>query len=146
MSTAPMLRLPNFSLPFVIEAEACASGMGAVLMQDGHLIAYLSRSFSPKNLALSVYEKELMPAWLQEIVESYVEDEECQTLMAALALDPQNQPDYSHVGRVLKYKENIVVGKGARAKNKVVKNLHDSTIGGHSGQNNCWQKVKSIFY
>lgn len=35
-------------------------GLGAVLQQQGHPIAYLSKTLVPKHQALSTYEKELM--------------------------------------------------------------------------------------
>ena len=59
MTTAPVLSMPNFELPFVIETDACGIGIGAVLMQQGHPIAFLSKALSVQNLGLSVYEKEL---------------------------------------------------------------------------------------
>ena len=34
--------------------------MGAVLLQEGHPIAFISKAFSSKSMGLSVYEKELM--------------------------------------------------------------------------------------
>ena len=60
MCTSPVLRLPDFERPFVIETDASNGGIGAVLQQDSHPIAYLSRALSTRNLDLSVYEKELM--------------------------------------------------------------------------------------
>ena len=60
MVTAPVLKLPDFSRPFIIETDTSGGGLGAVLMQDGHPIAFLSKALSPKNLGLSVYEKELL--------------------------------------------------------------------------------------
>ena len=47
--SAPVLALPNFELPFVIETDACEKGIGAVLQQAGHPIAFLSKSLVPKN-------------------------------------------------------------------------------------------------
>lgn len=36
ISNTPVLVLPNFNIPFVVEIEASGSRMGAVLSQDGH--------------------------------------------------------------------------------------------------------------
>lgn len=60
MSTSPVLALPNFAQPFSIETDASAGGIGAVLAQDGHPLAYLSRALGPKSRGLSTYEKEYM--------------------------------------------------------------------------------------
>lgn len=58
LQQAPVLAVPNYQLPFVIETDACDVGIGAVLMKEGHPIAYLSKTLSPRNKALSTYEKE----------------------------------------------------------------------------------------
>lgn len=60
LASSPVLALPDLSKPFTIEADASQFGIGAVLMQDQHPIAYISKALSPKNQALSVYDKELL--------------------------------------------------------------------------------------
>jgi hypothetical protein len=56
----PVLKLPDFSKTFVIDTDACDTGVGAVLQQDGHPIAYMSKPLAPKNRGLSTYEKECL--------------------------------------------------------------------------------------
>ncbi|KAD2393790.1 hypothetical protein E3N88_40767 [Mikania micrantha] len=57
LSSAPVLALPDFTKPFVVETDASSKGLGAVLIQDHHPIAYISKALSTKQLMLSVYER-----------------------------------------------------------------------------------------
>jgi len=58
--SAPVLKLSDFSQEFVIETDASEQGIGAILMQGGHPLAFLSKALSPKNRGLSTYEKECL--------------------------------------------------------------------------------------
>jgi hypothetical protein len=60
MSSTPVLCLPDFSKQFVVETDACDTGIGVVLMQDQHPIAYLSKPLGAAHLALSIYDKEFL--------------------------------------------------------------------------------------
>lgn len=44
----------------MIETDASGAGMGVVLQQNGHPIAFISKAFGPRTQALSIYERELL--------------------------------------------------------------------------------------
>lgn len=58
--TAPVLVVPNFNQQFEVKTDASKGGIGAVLMQNNHPIAFISRTLGSKWQKLSVYEKELL--------------------------------------------------------------------------------------
>ena len=60
MSTTPVLLLPDFDKQFTIETDACSTGIGAVLLQQGHPVAFYSKALGIKNQQLSIYEKEFL--------------------------------------------------------------------------------------
>ena len=56
MSTTPVLLLPDFNVPFVVETDASEIGIGAVLMQNDHPVAFLSKALGPAHRKLFIYE------------------------------------------------------------------------------------------
>lgn len=60
LMSAPVLALLDFTTTFLVETDASALGVGAVLMQRGHPLAFLSKALGPKSRGLSTYEKEYL--------------------------------------------------------------------------------------
>jgi hypothetical protein len=59
MSTCHALSLPDFSQPFILEYDASGLGIGVILMQNRHLIAYESRKLRGPELLYTIYDKEM---------------------------------------------------------------------------------------
>lgn len=55
----PILALPDFTIPFIVETDASGRGLG-LLMREQRPIAYFSKALSPRDRCKSVYERELM--------------------------------------------------------------------------------------
>ena len=60
MSSCPVLCLPDFSKPFVLECDASGVGIGAILMQDMHHIAFERRKLQPHERLHSIYDKDML--------------------------------------------------------------------------------------
>lgn len=240
MVKAPVLKLPDFSLPFVIETDASQTGIGAVLMQCKRPIAFLSKKLGVKNQGLSTYEKELLalytavtrwrhyllggefiiktdqvslkylleqkintpmqhkgmskllglnykieykkgsenkvadalsrrdegtteergkegvicavselqPQWMMEIKASYEGDEWLRGLKEKLKASEERKQDskLSEYQGIVRYKGRICVGSMGNWRQRVLEELHSSSLGGHSGITATYQRVKQNFY
>jgi hypothetical protein len=60
MSTCPVLALPDFNLPFTLECDASGEGIGAILMQNRHPLAYESQKLRGPELLYNIYDKEML--------------------------------------------------------------------------------------
>ena len=67
LRSSPILSFPDFSLPFILDTDACQCGIGAVLSQvhkDGteRVVAFASRAMSKSERKYSVTRQELLAA------------------------------------------------------------------------------------
>jgi hypothetical protein len=229
MSTTAVLQLPNFQKQFTVETDACDSGIGAVLMQDQHPLAFLSKPLSIQHRQLSIYEKEFLalimaverwrpylqrgeflvktdhssltflekqelqsplqrkamarlmglqfkiiyrqgaenhaadalsrighlmtiqacsavhPAWMQEVVNSYATDPAAQTRLTQLALSSPDEHGYELNQGLIHFQGRVWIGANAALQTKLIAALHSSAVGGHSGIQATYHRVKCLF-
>ena len=60
MSSCPVFALPISTQPFIVECDASGEGIGAMLMQNHHLIAFESRKLKDYERHYSIYDKEML--------------------------------------------------------------------------------------
>lgn len=102
----------------------------------------LSRCYS-ENIVLAV--SSCNPVWLQRVTQGYADDPEAQSLLAELAINPENSKGYTLVDGVIRFRGRIWLGKNRLAQEHVMKALHDSAVGGHSGSLATYHRIRALF-
>jgi hypothetical protein len=49
---APVLALPDFTKTFQLQTDASDHGVGAMLLQEGHPLAFISKALGPRSRGL----------------------------------------------------------------------------------------------
>ncbi|XP_028220447.1 uncharacterized protein LOC114402121 [Glycine soja] len=114
LTSFPVLRLPDFNLPFTVETDALGTGMGAVLSQQGHPVAYFSKMFPPKLLQASTYVRELfaitaaVKRWRQYLLgRSFTILTDHRSLKELLTQVIQTPEQQKYLARLMGYDYNI---------------------------------------
>ena len=119
---APVLALPNFKIPFIIETDALGSGIGAVLTQEGHPISFFSKQFCPKLMNASTYVRELaaitsaVKKWRQYLLgHKFIIVTDHQSLRELMDQTVQTPEQHRYLARLLGY-DFMIQYRAGRAK------------------------------
>jgi hypothetical protein len=85
------------------------------------------------------------PSWQVMAAARYHDNEEDKKLQTSLSLPTTYLGGFSLVNGLIRYKSRVWLGHNKLAQQHVLKALHSSGIGGNSGIQNTYQRVKSLF-
>ena len=88
----------------------------------------------------------VVPEWCQEVVDSYADDEQIKELLERLMIEPNGAGNYTLTEGMLRFKGRLVIRSKGDLKRIILQYLHDSLVGGHSGIQNTYLRVKQLFY
>jgi hypothetical protein len=88
---------------------------------------------------------ELQPVWIQEVANSYVTDKQAQELLAQLAIASPNEQGYSLHQGIIKHGSRIWVGENSAIRTKLIDAFHTGPLGGHSGVQATYIRIKRLF-
>jgi hypothetical protein len=83
---------------------------------------------------------------LQQVQESWVNDEEVQTVLSKLHNEPAAVTKFTWVDGQLKRKGRLVVGNVTDLRLQIIKYFHQGPLGGHSGVKVTAKKLSAVFY
>ena len=88
----------------------------------------------------------VVPEWYQEVMNNYEGDEKIKELLERLAAGAKKEEGYTLVEGMLRYQGTVVIGDNAELKTKIMQALLESPLGGHSGVQNIYLRVRQLFH
>lgn len=84
----------------------------------------------------------VQPVWVQEILNSYATDPQAERLLMQLAVHSSNDNGYTLEEGVIRYKGRLWVANNSALQTKIIAAFHSSPVGGHSGNQATYHRVK----
>ena len=106
--------------------------MADAISRVGHLMAIQAISTS-------------QPLWLQEVLNSYATDDTAQQLLTQLALHSPDAAGYALQDGLIRHHGKVWIGNNSALQTKLITTFHASPIGGHSGVNATYYRLKNLF-
>ena len=88
----------------------------------------------------------MVPSWYDQIYNSYKDDAMLQDIIQGKMINTTQALNFTYTNGVVKYKGRIVIGVVGSLREELVKTTHDSYIGGHTGIQNTYRRLKAHFY
>lgn len=83
---------------------------------------------------------------LDSIRKLWESDSTLSKIITELQQNANSHPQYTYINEELRRKGKLVIGNSDDIKLHILKWLHDSALGGHSGRDSTLSRIKSLFY
>jgi hypothetical protein len=87
----------------------------------------------------------VQPAWLQEVINSYITDADAQRRLTALSISSPDEHGYTLQQGIIRFQGRVWVGNNSALQSKLITAFHSSAVGGHSGADATYQRLKRLF-
>lgn len=87
----------------------------------------------------------IQPLWLHEVLNSYATVSSGQKVLRQLALHSPDEDGFYLVDGIIWKKGKIWVGANEALQTKLIRALHASALGGHSGIQTIFQRIHKLF-
>lgn len=71
--------------------------------------------------------------WIEEISNNYVGNELATKILTENLINPDSNPEFLVANGLIKYKKRLYVGESSDLRSKLIQQMHDSPLEGHSG-------------
>jgi hypothetical protein len=88
----------------------------------------------------------VVPLWINEVLDSYIDDTKCKELEEQLRISPSFVPNFTLHNDILRYKGKIYIGTSTDLRTKLLESFHNSALGGHLGERVTYTKLMSLFH
>jgi len=110
--------------------------------QENRATNGLSRCFEGASTTIT----SIIPDRYQEVTTSYEKGGWTKELLEQLILNPNSRQGFTLSNGLMRYKGRLVIGDREILRGKILDSLHGSLVGGHSGMQNTYHRVKQLFY
>lgn len=87
----------------------------------------------------------LQPQWIQEVLNSYATDPQAQEFLTQLAIHSPNEKGFSLDNGLIRKGNLIWIDSNSALQTRLITAFHSSPIGGHSGVNATYHRLKQNF-
>lgn len=86
-----------------------------------------------------------VPQWCDAVIQSYQSDPYAMDLLTKLSVSPASVPHFSLRDGLLRFKDRVWVGANHALRQQILRAMHNSVVGGHSGIPVTLRRLRQLF-